>query len=100
MRTDGRTDMTKLIVAFRNYANGPKNGMCNSPKVTKKPKEMFKYDVSLLIHTDSCSARRSISRNKVVPATSLFEGDTHTPHFHPWLTDNKYGCTLHEISAK
>ena len=25
MRTDGRTDMTKLIVAFRNFANTPKN---------------------------------------------------------------------------
>jgi hypothetical protein len=25
MRTDGRTDMTKLIVAFRNFANAPKN---------------------------------------------------------------------------
>ena len=24
MRTDGRSDMTKLIVAFRNFANGPK----------------------------------------------------------------------------
>jgi hypothetical protein len=24
-RADGRTDMTKLIVAFRNYANAPKN---------------------------------------------------------------------------
>jgi hypothetical protein len=24
-RTDGRTDMTKLIVAFRNFANAPKN---------------------------------------------------------------------------
>ena len=24
-RTDGRTDMTKLIVAFRHFANGPKN---------------------------------------------------------------------------
>ena len=23
-RTDGRTDMTKLIVAFRNYADSPK----------------------------------------------------------------------------
>ena len=23
-RTDGRTDMTKLIVAFRNFANAPK----------------------------------------------------------------------------
>jgi hypothetical protein len=25
MRTDGRTDMTKLTVAFRNSANAPKN---------------------------------------------------------------------------
>jgi hypothetical protein len=25
MRTDLRTDMTKLIVAFRNFANAPKN---------------------------------------------------------------------------
>ena len=24
--TDGRTDMTKLIVAFRNFANAPKTG--------------------------------------------------------------------------
>jgi hypothetical protein len=24
MRTDGRTDMTKLIVTFRNFANAPK----------------------------------------------------------------------------
>jgi len=25
MRTDGRTDITKLIVAFRNFAHAPKN---------------------------------------------------------------------------
>jgi hypothetical protein len=25
MRSDGQTDMTKLIVAFRNFANAPKN---------------------------------------------------------------------------
>jgi len=24
-RTDGRTDMTKLLVAFRNFADAPKN---------------------------------------------------------------------------
>ena len=24
-RTDGQTDMTKIIVAFRNFANAPKN---------------------------------------------------------------------------
>jgi hypothetical protein len=26
MRTDGQTDMTKLTVAFRNFANAPKQG--------------------------------------------------------------------------
>jgi hypothetical protein len=25
MRTDGRTEITKLIIAFRNFANAPKN---------------------------------------------------------------------------
>jgi hypothetical protein len=27
MRTEGQTDMAKLIVAFHNFANPPKNGM-------------------------------------------------------------------------
>jgi len=27
-QTNGRTDMTKLKVAFRNFANGPKNTEC------------------------------------------------------------------------
>ena len=27
MRTDGRRDVTKLIVAFRNFAKAPKNGL-------------------------------------------------------------------------
>jgi len=26
-RTDGHRDMTKLIVAFRNFANAPKNSL-------------------------------------------------------------------------
>jgi hypothetical protein len=25
MRTDGKTDMTKLIIAFRNFVKAPKN---------------------------------------------------------------------------
>ena len=25
-RMEGRTDMTKLIISFRNFANAPKNG--------------------------------------------------------------------------
>jgi len=27
MQMDGRTDMTKLIVIFRNFANSPKNAL-------------------------------------------------------------------------
>jgi len=30
MRKDRRTDMTKVIVAFRNFANAPKNGAMNA----------------------------------------------------------------------
>jgi hypothetical protein len=29
MRMDGRTDMTKLLVAFRNFANAAKNNATN-----------------------------------------------------------------------
>jgi len=31
-RTDGRTDMTRPIVAFRNFANAPKNGYAENAK--------------------------------------------------------------------
>jgi len=34
-RTDGRTDMTKLTVAFQNYANAPKN-VSNMPPASKR----------------------------------------------------------------
>ena len=30
-QTDGRTHMMKLIVAFRNFANAPKNDVCTHP---------------------------------------------------------------------
>ena len=33
MRTDGRTDMTKLIVAFRSFANASKNHEINNNRV-------------------------------------------------------------------
>jgi len=33
MRTDGQTDMTKVIVAFRNFGNAPKNGLENRQDV-------------------------------------------------------------------
>jgi hypothetical protein len=33
--TDGQTDMMKLIVAFRNFANGPNNYWCDSESAQK-----------------------------------------------------------------
>ena len=32
-QADGQTDMTKLIVAFRKFANAPKNGLFESMKI-------------------------------------------------------------------
>ena len=45
-RTDRQTDMTKLIVAFRNYATAPKNGINKSVSKTGRPLS------SPLIHED------------------------------------------------
>jgi hypothetical protein len=33
MRVDGRTDMTKLIVAFRRFANSPKKVEITTPEL-------------------------------------------------------------------
>jgi len=41
MRTDGRTDSTKLIVASRNFANAPKNECCISVVITSKATYIF-----------------------------------------------------------
>jgi len=35
VRTDGRSDMTKLIVAFRNFANAPKTGFSHILAIEK-----------------------------------------------------------------
>ena len=37
-RTDGRTDMTKLIVTFRNFANAPKNGSFTDHSTSQRSK--------------------------------------------------------------
>jgi hypothetical protein len=43
-RKDRRTDMTKLIVVFRNFANAPKTGACTH--VSRG------YELSILVFTD------------------------------------------------
>jgi hypothetical protein len=42
-RADRRTDVTKLIVAFRNYANALKESQCSE----MCPNEMYSSDVSV-----------------------------------------------------
>jgi len=36
-RMDGQTDMTKLIIAFRNFVNAPKNRVSTSQQLPLKP---------------------------------------------------------------
>jgi hypothetical protein len=49
-RTDGRTDMTKLIVAFRNFAKAPKNAL--SPHIISV------FPVIVTINGDSFPVQR------------------------------------------
>jgi len=51
MRTNGQTDRTKLIVAFRNFAYTPKNGMIHNHNY---------------LHTERCKCRGK--RNKYIQA--------------------------------
>jgi len=45
---DGRTDMTKLTVAFRNFANAPKNVVCATPKVLNANKINYRVHTILI----------------------------------------------------
>jgi len=47
MWTDGRTDMTKLIVAFRNFANAPKEGKT----VPLQAKQSQRVGTEVVLHT-------------------------------------------------
>jgi len=60
MCTDRRTDMTKLIVAFRNFSNAPKNPMSISPPPPPKQggtstewsQFCLRTDTSVILHVD------------------------------------------------
>ena len=47
MWTDGQTDMTKLIVGFRNFANAPKN--VNILNTIEYIEDWFKPNFALLL---------------------------------------------------
>ena len=53
-RTDRQTDIMKLILAFRNFAKGPKNNdlasaMCDSSEVLSCPQIVFLFTIFLRI---------------------------------------------------
>ena len=72
MRTDGRTDMTKLTVAFRNFVNAPEKNSCphwepNPPSPT-----------AMLVITLSVIPRLQIlAVNNVLPSTPVMQDGRH-----------------------
>jgi len=60
MRTDGRTDSTKLILASRNFANAPKNECCISVVIT--PRETY----ILALFTDTFKNTKTVYSSSVV----------------------------------
>jgi hypothetical protein len=45
-RTDGRTDLTELIVALRNFANVPKNGVALSDSEVRVKQSRMRRSVA------------------------------------------------------
>ena len=58
-RTEGQTDMVKLIIAFRNYANAPKPG---SPIAVVQ--WLLKYDLQTLPIKNLRGTNRSLGRKQ------------------------------------
>jgi hypothetical protein len=73
-RTDRRTDMTKPIVAFRNFANAPKNGYAENAKYARPDKY-------------------SLNKNSKHPTSNKRTFGTDSYKFSSHLTDNN--CSLH-----
>ena len=61
LHVDGQTDMTKLIVTFRHFANAPKNGMWEPPKpnfmkIPSVALEILHADIrDTVMLTDTCA---------------------------------------------
>jgi hypothetical protein len=62
-RTDGMTDMTKVIVAFNNYANAPKK--LNNKKTLLKSGQQLLTDQSVPRMKLKCQQKQSIARNSL-----------------------------------
>ena len=67
-RTDGRTDMTKLILAFRDFAKAPKNCCGNSASVHRRLS-------SLQLRSSATTFDNNASNKRVPDITSLPQHD-------------------------
>jgi hypothetical protein len=63
VRTDGRTDMTKLIVAFRNFSNELKIGERAIDCLCVRNYVCFAYSSSSSVRMDDCERRIEGYRN-------------------------------------
>jgi len=90
MRTDRPTDwhknMTKLIVAFRNFANGPKNAICGQStefllKQFKQPARVFSSALYRLNKWGVLQGRVKASQNKSETLFTVHRARAHT-HTH------------------
>jgi hypothetical protein len=54
VRADGHTDMTKRIVAFRNFANAPKQRACVAARITVA---IHRTDISAVIQKRQAAGR-------------------------------------------
>jgi len=64
MRTDGRTDMTKQIVAFNNFANAPKNVACATREVLNANKINYRVHTILIKVYSSSNSPATFSPDK------------------------------------
>jgi len=70
MRTDGRTDMTKLIVAFRNFTKSPYNVGDYEGRVVGRVREIAKVTVSFVMPV--CSSAHPSTWNDSAPTKRIF----------------------------
>jgi len=55
-RTDGRTDMAKLIVDFRNFANAPNRTQAIGPEPDNRTLSKGTVSIDELLYTDGVAA--------------------------------------------
>jgi hypothetical protein len=98
MRTERRTNMTKIIVAFCNFANAPKNGLGETKKLSR-------YLLTVGFSAGSCSIGYSSQPSKArwllyIPRTVALRSCTFCPHCVPTVAVSSVryaGCSRSDL---